>query len=96
MVLLDIQKAFDTVDRQILLDKLRCYGITGDQLLFFASYLNNLPQCYYVNGKLSSTKRIRCGFPQGSILGPLPFIIYMNDLPLAIKEAEITMYAQNH
>ena len=90
VVLLDIQKAFDTVDHQILLDKLRCYGVSGDQLVFFASYLNNRQQCCNVNGKLSSTKRIRCGVPQGSILGPLLFIIYMNDLPLAVKEADIT------
>ena len=59
----DIQKAFDTVDHQILFDKLRCYGITADQLVFFASYLNNCQQCCKVNGKLSSTKRIRCGIP---------------------------------
>ena len=95
VVLLDIQKAFDTVDHQILLDKLRCYGVSGDQLVFFASYLSNRQQCCNVNGKLSSTKRIRCGIPQGSILGTLPFIIYMNDLPLAVKEADITMYADD-
>ena len=92
VVLLDIQKAFDTVDHQMLLDKRRCYGITGNQLVFFASYLNNCQQCCNVNGKLSSTKRIRCDVPQGSILGPLLFITYMNNLPLAVKEAEITMY----
>ena len=67
VVLLDIQKAFDTVDHQILLDKLRCYGVSGDQLVFFASYLNNRQQCCNVNGKLSSTKRIRCG------VGPFTF-----------------------
>ena len=95
VVLVDIQKAFDTVDHQILLDKLRCYGVSGDQLVFFASYLNNRQQCCNVNGKLSSTKRIRCGVPQGSILGPLLFIIYMNDLPLTVKEADTTMYADD-
>ena len=63
VVLLDIQKAFDTVNHQILLDKLRCYGISGDQLVFFALFLNNRRQCCNVNGKLS-TKRIRCGVPQ--------------------------------
>ena len=51
VVLLDIQKAFDTVDHQMLLDKRRCYGITGNQLVFFASYLNNCQQCCNVNGK---------------------------------------------
>ena len=95
VVLLDIQKAFDTVDHQILLDKIRCYGVSGDQLVFFASYLNNCQQCCNVNGKLSSIKRIRCGVPQGSILGPLLFLIYINDFPLAVKEADITMYADD-
>ena len=95
VVLLDIQKAFDTVDHQITLDKLGCCGVSGDHLVFFALYLNNRQQCCNVNGKLSSTKRIRCGVPQGSILGPLLFIIYMNDLPLAVKEADITMYADD-
>ena len=95
VVLLDIQKSFDTAGYQILLDKLRCYGISGDQLVFLASYLNYHQQCCNVNGKLSSTKRIRCGVPQGSILGPLLFITYMNDLKLAVKEAEITMYAED-
>ena len=92
VVLLDIPKAFDTVDHQILLDKLGCYGVSGDHLVFFASYLKNCQQCCNVNGKLSSIKRIRCGVPQGSILGPLLFIIYMNDLQLAVKEADITMH----
>ena len=95
VVLLDIQKAFGTVDHQIHLGKLRCYGVSGDQLVFFASYLNNRQHCCNVNGTLSSTKRIRCGIPQGSILGHLLFIIYMNDLPLAVKEADITMYADD-
>ena len=64
VVLLDMQKAFDTVDHQILLDKLRCYGVSGDQLVIFASYLNNRQQCCNVNGTLSCTKRIRCGVPK--------------------------------
>ena len=56
-------------------------------MIFFASYLNNRQQCCNVNGKLSSTKRIRCGVLQGSILGPLLFIIHMNDFAISSQRS---------
>ena len=92
---LDIRKAFDTVNHDILLQKLECYGIKGNELIFFQSYLENRIQACNVNGHMSSFKSISYGVPQGSILGPLLFIIYMNDLPSCVKEAEITMYADD-
>ena len=95
VVFLDIRKAFDTVNHEILLQKLECYGIRGNELIFFQSYLENRIQACSVNGHLSSFKSISYGVPQGSILGPLLFIIYMNDLPSCVKEAEITMYADD-
>ena len=95
VVFLDIRKAFDTVNHDILLQKLECYGIKGNELIFFQSYLENRIQTCNVNGHMSSFKPISYGAPQGSILGPLLFIIYMNDLPSCVKEAEITMYADD-
>ena len=75
------------------MQKLECYDIKGNELIFFQSYLENRIQTCNVNGHVPSFKPISYGVPQGSILGPLLFIIYMNDLPSCVKEAEITMYA---
>ena len=80
VVFLDIKKAFDTVDHKILLQKLACYGINGRSLKLTESYLKDRSQRCSVNGQLSSMKSIVCGVPQGSIIGPLLFIIYMNDM----------------
>ena len=95
VVSLDIRKAFDTVNHQILLDKLHFYGIGDGELLFFRSYLQNRTQCCSVNGHISTLQKVTYGVPQGSILGPLLFIIYMNDLPAFVQEANITMYADD-
>ena len=84
-ILLDVKKAFDTIAHDILLRKLSDYGISHTELEFFRSYLCNRLRCCSVNDHTSSFKMINCGVPQGSILGPLLFIIYMNDLPLCIK-----------
>ena len=91
VVFLDIQKAFDTVDHEIMLNKLRCYGVQEDELKVFVSHLDGRQQCTSVNGTMSSPREITCGVSQESILGPLLFIIYMNDLPLSVKEANICM-----
>ena len=76
MILLDVKKAFDTIDHDKLLRKLNHYGISHTELEFFRSYLCNRPQCCSVNGHTSSFKTIKWGIPQGSILGPLFFVIY--------------------
>ena len=95
VVFLDIKKAFDTVDHKILLQKLSCYGIKDNSRKLIESYLQGRIQCCSVNGHVSALEHIMCGVPQGSIIGPLLFIIYMNDLPLYIPNVEITMFADD-
>ena len=79
-IFLDFSKAFDTVDHEILLGKLEHYGIRGCALSWFKSYLSNRQQFVTYNECKSEKQYIRCGVPQGSILGPLFFLIYFNDL----------------
>ena len=95
MIFLDLKKAFDTVDHDILIKKLSYYGLNGKELSLLQSYLTNRSQCCSVSGKVSNFSSISCGVPQGSILGPLLFIIYMNDLQQVTDNCDISMYADD-
>ena len=94
-IFIDLQKAFDTVNHKILLSKLEHYGIRGCALQWFRSYLSDRKQYVSVNGSNSDLLSITCGVPQGSVLGPLLFLIYINDLPNASKRLTFYLFADD-
>ena len=95
VVFIDIRKAFDSIDHAILPQKLAYYGVSQLEHTWFQSYLANRQQQCHVNGSLSTKKEIICGVPQGSILGPLLFLIYINDLPNCLKKTAPCLYADD-
>ena len=94
-VFLDLSKAFDTIDHNILLSKMSKYGIRGTANSWFANYLTNRKQYTCLNGKFSAPLTLKCGVPQGSILGPLLFIIYVNDISNVSNKCSLVLFADD-
>ena len=94
VVLLDLRKAFDLVNHTVLLEKMAIYGCSQQSMQWFTSYLSERQQFVQFKGKLSQQADIQTGIPQGSILGPLLFIMFMNDMPLNVS-ASVDMYADD-
>ena len=94
MILIDLQKAFDTIDQQILLKKMRYLGFSDSVINWFRSYLENRTFSVQVEDSFSSLGNLECGVPHGSILGPLLFLLYVNDMSQAVT-CDLLLYADD-
>ncbi len=92
---LDLKKAFNTVDAETLLFKLKCLGINNTEQAWFLNYLLDRVQCVSFSGATSQECYVSCGVPQGSILGPLLFVIYINDFTKSINLCKVVLHADD-
>ena len=94
-VFIDLAKAFDTVDHDILLRKLEYYGICDESLPWFKNYFTGRKKFVLIDSQSPEELAITSELPQGSILGPLLLIVYINDLPRCVKHCSVNMYVDN-
>ena len=94
IILIDLQKAFDTIDHNILIEKLKIIGFCDKEIKWIRSYLSNRTFQVSIDTTLSEAGCINCGVPQGSILGPLLFLLYVNDMPQSVK-GHLCLYADD-
>ena len=95
MVFVDFRKAFDVVDHQLLMTKLRLYRVSDSALSWFRSYLTDRQQFVTIDGKRSDSLMIRQGVPQGSVLEPVLFLLFVNDIPLHLSGLSVDIYADD-
>ena len=95
IVFLDIKKAFDTVSHKVLLKKLKFYGVDGFVIKWFESYLGGRKQCTKIRGNVSPLLPVNTGVPQGSILGPILFSLFINDLSSNCKQSTAYLFADD-
>ena len=93
MISIDLKKAFDLVSHEILLQKLQIYGLSDSAVKWFHFYLSDRQQCVKVNGCTSSLLPINQGIPQGTIVGPMLFLIFISDAPLYVQNSNMNIYA---
>ena len=94
MILIDLQKAFDTINHDILLKKLSNIGFSDHTVKWFQSYLSNCKFTVHLGNSFSEVSSLSCGVPQGSVLSPLSFLIYVNDMPMEVK-CNLFLYADD-
>ncbi len=94
LIYIELRKVFDTVNHRIMIQKLAAYGVAGDSWSWFCSYLDSSSQYVQWQGETSEQKSITVGVPQGSILGPLLFTLYVNDFPDYVDNA-VDIYADD-